>query len=55
MLLLYDYWQFLDTCRLCVYVASYDFKTKYWTDETYGHDIILLLMGGNYPNLKGLN
>lgn len=39
----------------CVYVASYDFKAKYWTDETYGHNTVLLLTGWDYPNFKGLN
>lgn len=31
-------------CSPHVYVASYDFETKYWTDETYGHNILLLLI-----------
>lgn len=39
-------------CSLCMYVASHDFKTKYWADETYGHNILLLLIGWDYPNFK---
>lgn len=42
-------------CSLCVYVAFHDSEAKYRTDETYGHNILLLLIGWDYPAFKGLN
>lgn len=47
MLVLYDHWQFPDTRMqpVSVHVPSLDFEAKNGTDETYGHNILLLLIG----------